>query len=37
VFVSARSGAGLADLRGAIAEAARARQARIPSPEPISL
>ena len=37
VFVSARSGAGLADLRGAIAEAAQARQPRIPSPEPISL
>jgi GTP-binding protein HflX len=37
VFVSARSGAGLADLRGAIAEAARARQPRTPSPEPISL
>ncbi len=37
VFVSARSGAGLADLRGAIAEAARARQSRTPSPEPISL
>jgi GTPase len=35
VFVSARSGAGLADLRGAIAEAARTRQPRIPSPEPI--
>jgi GTP-binding protein HflX len=37
VFVSARSGAGLADLRGAIAEAAKARQPRTPSPEPISL
>jgi GTP-binding protein HflX len=37
VFVSARSGAGLADLRGAIAEAARTRQPRTPSPEPISL
>ncbi|HSG74966.1 MAG TPA: GTPase HflX [Burkholderiales bacterium] len=37
VFVSARSGAGLADLRDAIAEAARARQPRTPSPEPISL
>jgi len=37
VFVSARSGAGLADLRGAIVEAARARQPRTPSPEPISL
>ncbi|MEX2240293.1 MAG: GTPase HflX [Burkholderiales bacterium] len=36
VFVSARSGAGLADLRGAIAEAARMRQPRTPSPEPIS-
>jgi len=37
VFVSARSGAGLADLRGAIAEAARTRRPRTPSPEPISL
>ena len=37
VFVSARSGAGLADLRGAIAEAAGTRQPRTPSPEPISL
>jgi len=37
VFVSARSGAGLADLRGAIAEAAKARPSRIPSPEPISV
>jgi GTP-binding protein HflX len=37
VFVSARSGAGLAELRGAVAEAAQARQARTPSPEPISL
>jgi GTP-binding protein HflX len=37
VFVSARSGSGLADLRGAIAEAARARQPRTPTPEPISL
>jgi len=37
VFVSARSGAGLAELRGAIAEAARTRQPRTPSPEPISL
>jgi GTP-binding protein HflX len=37
VFVSARSSAGLADLRGAIAEAARTRQPRTPSPEPISL
>jgi GTP-binding protein HflX len=37
VFVSARTGAGLADLRGAIAEAARTRLARTPSPEPISL
>ena len=35
VFVSARTGAGLAELRGAIAEAARARQPRILSPEPI--
>jgi GTP-binding protein HflX len=37
VFVSARSGAGLADLRGAIAEAAKAREPRTPSPETISL
>jgi hypothetical protein len=37
VFVSARSGAGLAELRGAVAEAAQARQARNPSLEPISL
>jgi len=37
VFVSARNGAGLADLRGAIAEAAETRQPRTPSPEPISL
>jgi GTP-binding protein HflX len=37
VFVSARSGAGLADLRGAIAEAAKAREPRTPSPEAISL
>jgi GTP-binding protein HflX len=37
VFLSARSGAGLADLRGAIAEAAKTRQPRTPSPEPISL
>jgi len=37
VFVSARSGAGLADLRGAIAEAARPRPARTPSPESVSL
>jgi GTPase len=37
VFVSARSGAGLADLRGAIAEAAKTRQPRTPSLEPISL
>ncbi|HEX5091558.1 MAG TPA: GTPase HflX [Burkholderiales bacterium] len=37
VFVSARSGAGLADLRGAIAEAARPRAARTPSPESVSL
>ena len=36
VFVSARSGAGLADLRGAIAEAAQPRPARIPSPESVS-
>jgi len=35
VFVSARTGAGLAELRGAVAEAARARQPRILSPEPI--
>jgi hypothetical protein len=36
--VSARTGAGLAELRGAVAEAAQARQARNPSsPEPISL
>jgi GTP-binding protein HflX len=37
VFMSARTGAGLADLRGAIAEAAQTRPARIPSPEMISL
>lgn len=37
VFVSARSGAGLADLRGAIAEAARPRPAHTPSPESVSL
>jgi GTP-binding protein HflX len=37
VFVSARTGAGLAELRGAVAEAAQARQARKPSPETISL
>jgi GTP-binding protein HflX len=37
VFVSARTGAGLAELRGAVAEAAQARQARNPSLEPISL
>ncbi|HEX7250671.1 MAG TPA: GTPase HflX [Burkholderiales bacterium] len=37
VFVSARTGAGLAELRGAVAEAAQARQTRNPSPEPISL
>jgi GTP-binding protein HflX len=37
VFVSARSGAGLADLRGAIAEAARPRPTRTPSPESVSL
>jgi GTPase len=40
VFVSARTGAGLAELRGAVAEAAQARQARqarTSSPELISL
>jgi GTP-binding protein HflX len=37
VFVSARTGAGLAALRGAIAEAAKTRPARNPSPELISL
>jgi len=37
VFLSARTGAGLAALRGAIAEAARTRQTRTPSPELISL
>ena len=37
VFVSARTGAGLAELRSAVAEAAQARQARNPSPETISL
>jgi GTP-binding protein HflX len=37
VFVSARTGAGLAELRGAIAEAAKPRPARNPSPELISL
>jgi GTP-binding protein HflX len=37
VFVSARSGAGLADLRGAIAEAAKPRQVRTPVPESLSL
>jgi GTP-binding protein HflX len=37
VFVSARSGAGLADLRGAIAEAAKPRTARTLSPESVSL
>lgn len=37
VFVSARSGAGLADLRGAIAAFATARTSRTPSPETISL
>ena len=37
VFLSARTGAGLAELRGAIAEAARTRQVRTPSPELISL
>ncbi|MGH8687607.1 MAG: GTPase HflX [Burkholderiales bacterium] len=36
VFVSARAGAGLADLRGAIAEAARPRPTRTPSPESVS-
>ena len=37
VFVSARTGAGLAELRGAIAEAAQTRPARTPSPELLSL
>ena len=37
VFVSARTGAGLAELRGAIAEAAMTRPARTPTPELISL
>jgi len=37
VFVSARTGAGLAELRGAIAEAARTRPDRTRSPELISL
>ena len=37
VFMSARTGAGLADLRGAIVEAAQTRPARTPSPELISL
>jgi GTP-binding protein HflX len=37
VFVSARTGAGLAELRGAIAEAAKTRPIRTPSPELISL
>jgi GTP-binding protein HflX len=37
VFVSARTGAGLAELRGAIAEAAKTRPARTPTPELISL
>jgi GTP-binding protein HflX len=37
VLLSARTGAGLAELRGAIAEAARTRQTRTPSPELISL
>jgi GTP-binding protein HflX len=37
VFVSARTGAGLAELRGAIAGAARTRPDRTPSPELISL
>jgi GTP-binding protein HflX len=36
VFVSARTGAGLAQLRGAIAEAARARSAAFLAPEAIS-
>jgi hypothetical protein len=35
--VSARTGAGLAELRGAIAEAAKTRPARTPTPELISL
>ncbi len=37
VFVSARTGAGLADLRGAIAEAAQLRPNRTPTPELTSL
>jgi GTP-binding protein HflX len=37
VFVSARTGAGLPELRGAIAEAARTRPTRNPVPELISL
>jgi GTP-binding protein HflX len=37
VFLSARTGAGLAELRGAIAEAAKTRPARNLSPELISL
>jgi GTP-binding protein HflX len=37
VFVSARTGAGLAELRGAIAEAAKTRPVRTPSAELISL
>jgi GTP-binding protein HflX len=37
VFVSARTGAGLAELRGAIAGAAKTRPDRTPSPELISL
>ena len=37
VFVSARTGAGLDQLRGAIAEAAKTRPARKPSPELVSL
>ena len=37
VFMSARTGAGLAELRGAIAGAAKARPIRTPSPELISL
>jgi GTP-binding protein HflX len=37
VFLSARTGAGLAELRGTIAETARTRQIRTSSPEPLSL
>ena len=37
VFLSARTGAGLAELRGTIAETARTRQIRTSSPEPVSL